>query len=73
MAYGRWNQEIGRMNCTRVEIEKREIYENDIVNQALLNIQFCHETRPSPMDNGYHLSINISGWSSLDLNIIVVQ
>lgn len=48
MAYGKWNQDLGSMRWDNVESEKREIYGNDIVNRAMLNIQFCHEEHPTP-------------------------
>ncbi len=50
MAYGKWNQQVGQLVWQNVEIEKREIYGNDIVNRAMLNIQYCHELHPTSVD-----------------------
>lgn len=49
MAYGKWNQEMGQLTWPMVELEKREIYGNDLVNRAILNLQFCHLKHSTPV------------------------
>ncbi len=49
MAYGRWNQEMGYMTWDHVETEKREIYGNYIVDQAIENIKYCHDHHFKPI------------------------
>lgn len=43
MAYGLWNQQLGRMAWSQVEAEKREIYGDPLVNSAMLAIIACGE------------------------------
>lgn len=41
MAYGLWNNQIGKLTWDRTEIEKREIYGDRLVNIAIENIRKC--------------------------------
>jgi hypothetical protein len=41
MAYGWWNNQIGRLSWDRTEAEKREIYGELIVDKAIENIRKC--------------------------------
>lgn len=41
MAYGKWNNQVGKLSWLNVEREKREIYGDFIVDSALLSIEMC--------------------------------
>jgi hypothetical protein len=45
MAYNKWNSEIGQLQWDYVEVEKREIYGNNIMDSALANIKECWDQK----------------------------
>lgn len=45
MAYGKWNQEMGGMKWPKVEVEKRRVYGDTIVDHAIANIIECQDAR----------------------------
>ena len=50
MAYGRWNQELGRLrDWESIKNEKREIYRSEIFDKAYKNVKECHaKSTPQP-------------------------
>jgi hypothetical protein len=43
MAYGKWNIEMGPLKWENVEREKRNVYGDNVVDQAIDNIQKCYD------------------------------
>jgi hypothetical protein len=73
MAYGKWNQELGQLNWTNVEREKREIYGDWLVDQALLNVEWCgdHLEEEGGEEGGwwsFSFSLNLDWWTGSDIS-----
>lgn len=58
MAYSKWNKQIGKMKWDYVEIEKREIYGDNVVDMAIKNIEKCNN-----IPNKYIESNSYNGYS----------